>query len=353
MEQQTPYRIPRSRGPKIAVIGGGHGLSNMLRGLKQYTENISAIVTVADDGGGSGALRQDLGIPAPGDIRNCMEALANTEPLMSQLMSYRFQEGTLAGQSFGNLLLAALNGISPTFDTAVRRMSEVLAITGRVLPVTTADVQLEAQFENGASVTGESKIFYCKKKEDCRITRVRLLPEHPKALPEALAAIQEADMIVLGPGSLYTSIIPNLLVDGIVEAIQQSEALKVYVCNVMTQEGETEQYTAADHIAALFKHSADHLFDLCLVNASPIPKDIAARYAEEGAEMIRYDAARCAALGVELISRPIASVTGGYVRHHPDHLARELILLHAERSVRIAKSRFDLRGDTYQVERKR
>lgn len=338
--EYRPYRAPRKHGPRVAVIGGGHGLSNMLRGLKDYTENISAIVTVADDGGGSGALRQDLGMPPPGDIRNCLTALANTEPLMKQLMDYRFQEGTLAGQSFGNLFLAALNGISPSFDSAVRRMSEVLAITGRVLPVTTADVQLEAEFENGASVTGESKISYCKKKEDCRITKVRLLPERPKALPEALAAIQEADMIVLGPGSLYTSIIPNLLVDGIVDAIRASSALKIYVCNVMTQEGETEGYTASDHVSALFQHSAEGLFRLCLVNSSPIPADVAARYAEEGAEMLRYDTERCAALGVELVSRPIAMVRGGYVRHHPDKLAQELILLHAERSVRIAGGRY-------------
>ena len=195
--EYRPYRTPRKYGPRITAIGGGHGLSNMLRGLKDYTENLSAIVTVADDGGGSGALRQDLGMPPPGDIRNCLVALANTEPLMKQMMDYRFQEGRLAGQGFGNLFLAALNGISPSFDSAVRRMSEVLAITGRVLPVTTADVQLEAEFENGASVIGESKISYCKKKEDCRITKVRLLPERPKALPEAPAAIQEADMIVL------------------------------------------------------------------------------------------------------------------------------------------------------------
>ena len=335
-----PYRTPRGQGPRIAVIGGGHGLSNMLRGLKDYTEDLSAIVTVADDGGGSGVLRQDLGMPPPGDIRNCLEALANTEPLMKQLIDYRFQEGTLAGQSFGNLFLAALNGISPSFDAAVRRMSEVLAITGRVLPVSTADVQLEAEFENGASVIGESKISYCKKKEDCRITKVRLLPEHPKALPEALAAIDAADMIVLGPGSLYTSIIPNLLVDGIVEAIRASSALKVYVCNVMTQEGETEGYTASDHIAALFQHSVEGLFHLCLVNSSPIPEGVAARYAEEGAEMLRYDTDRCAALGVELVSRPIIMVQDGFVRHHPDRLAQELILLHAERNVRIAGGRY-------------
>ena len=338
--EYRPYRAPRKHGPRIAVIGGGHGLSNMLRGLKDYTENLSAIVTVADDGGGSGALRQDLGMPPPGDIRNCLVALANTEPLMKQMMDYRFQEGSLAGQSFGNLFLAALNGISPSFDTAVRRMSEVLAITGRVLPVTTANVQLEAEFENGASVIGESKISYCKKKEDCRITKVRLLPEHSKALPEALAAIHEADMVVLGPGSLYTSIIPNLLVDGIVDAILESPALKIYVCNVMTQEGETEGYTASDHIAALFQHSVSGLFHLCLVNSSPIPADIADRYAEEGAELLRYDADRCAALGVELVSRPIATVQDGYVRHHPDKLAQELILLHAERNVRIAGGRY-------------
>ena len=267
---------------------------------------------------------------------------------MSELMHYRFTEGSLAGQSFGNLFLAALNGISPSFDTAVSRMSQVLAITGRVLPVTTADVQLEAEFENGASVIGESKIFYCKKKEDCRITKVRLIPERPRALPEAVEAIREADMIILGPGSLYTSIIPNLLVDGIVEAIQQSDALKVYVANVMTQEGETEGYTASDHIAAIFQHSAPGLFDPCLTNSWPIPEDVAARYAQEGAEPLRYDAGRCAALGVELVSRPIATVENGYVRHQSENLARELIQLHAERSVRIAGEG----KDSYRIERK-
>ena len=344
------YRVPRAHGPKVAVIGGGHGLSTMLRGLKQYTENIAAIVTVADDGGGSGMLRQDLGMPPPGDIRNCMEALANTEPVMRELLHYRFTEGSLAGQSFGNLFMAALNGISPSFDVAVSRMSEVLAVTGRVLPVTTADVQLEAEFENGATVVGESKIFYCKKKEDCRIRQVRLVPAHPKALPAALSAIAGADMIVLGPGSLYTSIIPNLLVEGIVEAIQASDALKIYVCNVMTQEGETENYTVSDHIAALFAHSAPGLFDLCLINSYPIPKAVAARYAEEGAERIRYDKGACAALGVEIVERPVATVENGFVRHDPQALARELILLHAERNVRIAGDRFGGRADAYRKE---
>ena len=336
--------------PRIAVIGGGTGLSTMLRGLKKLSRSITAIVTVADDGGGSGMLREDLGMPPPGDVRNCLQALANTEPIMEQLLAYRFTEGSLKGQSFGNLFLAALNGISGSFDQAVSRMSQVLAITGTVLPVTTTDVQLEAEFENGARVLGESKIFYCKKREDCRIRRVRLIPERPPALAPAIAAIEEADMILLGPGSLYTSIIPNLLVGGIVEAIQASDALKVYVCNVMTQEGETEGYTVSDHIAAIFAHSAPGLFSLCLTNSSPIPKAVAARYAEEGAERIRYDKAACAALGVEIVERPVATVESGFVRHNAAALARELILLHAERNVRIAGDRFGGRADAYRKE---
>ena len=332
--------LKRRQGPAIVALGGGHGLSAILRGLKLYTDDLTAIVTVADDGGGSGVLREDLGMPPPGDIRSCMEALADTESLMQQLLAYRFPDGRLAGQAFGNLLLAALDGISDSFDQAVARMSQVLAITGRILPVTNSNVQLEAVFDNGSSVRGESKIFAAKKEQNCRIHHVRLLPEHAPALPDALEAIRRAEVILLGPGSLYTSVIPNLLVDGIVEAIQKSQALKIYVCNVMTQEGETEGYTASDHISALFQHSADRLFRLCLVNSSPIPQDVAARYAEEGAELLRYDTERCAALGVELVSRPIATVQDGYVRHHPDKLAQELILLHAERNVRIAGGRY-------------
>ena len=202
MTEEKIYRGPSGKGPRIVAIGGGTGLSTMLRGLKRHTNNLTAIVTVADDGGGSGVLRQELGMLPPGDIRNCLEALANVEPLMSELLHYRFTEGSLRGQSFGNLFLAALNGISGSFDQAVSRMSQVLAITGTVLPVTTTDVQLEAEFENGARVLGESKIFYCKKREDCRIRRVRLLPERPPALKPAIEAIEAADMILLGPGSL-------------------------------------------------------------------------------------------------------------------------------------------------------
>ncbi len=337
MNQNQLYRGPSGKGPKIAAIGGGTGLSTMLRGLKRHTNNLTAIVTVADDGGGSGVLRQELGMLPPGDVRNCLEALANVEPLMGELLHYRFTEGSLKGQSFGNLFLAALNGISGgSFDQAVSRMSQVLAITGRVIPVTTSNVQLEAEFENGAKVLGESKIFYCKKREDCRIHQVRLLPEHPPALEAALEAIREADMILLGPGSLYTSIIPNLLVDGVAQAIAGSSALKVYIANVMTQEGETEGYTNADHIRAIFQHSLPELFPLCLVNSSVIPPEVLERYAQEGAEPLRYDKAKCAELGVELVSRPVSMVRDGYVRHDPELLAAALLELHAQRSVRIA-----------------
>lgn len=338
-ETRKDYGGSRANGPRITVIGGGHGLANMLRGLKRYTENLSAVVSVADDGGGSGRLREDLGMLPPGDIRNCMVALANTEPMMRDLLNYRFSEGVLAGQSFGNLFLAAMNGISDSFDLAVRRMSQVLAITGRVLPVTTADVQLVAEFENGASVVGESKIFRCKKEQDCRIRQVRLQPAGAQALPEALEAIREADMIILGPGSLYTSIIPNLLVGGIPEAIRQSDALKVYVCNIMTQDGETEGYTVADHISALLQHGGKGLFNLCLTNSTEISADVAARYAAEGAEPLICDCGICEKMGVEIMARPVAVVKEGFVRHEPEQLARELMQIYTDRAIRIADGR--------------
>lgn len=326
-------------GPRIAAIGGGTGLSTMLRGLKQYTRNLTAIVTVADDGGGSGMLRQDLGMPPPGDIRHCMEALANVEPVMAQLLTYRFPggSGSLAGQSFGNLLLAALNGISGSFDQAVTRMSQVLAITGRVLPVTNENVQLEATFENGTSVVGESKISAFKKAQDCRITQVRLLPERPPALTETLHAIEEADLILLGPGSLYTSVIPNLLVSGVGEAIRSSDALKIYVCNIMTQDGETEGYTAADHVSALLSHGGGPgLVDLCLANSSPVRPGLLERYREEDAAPIFVDRRRVEALGVELVERPLASETSDLARHSASRLAASVMELLSERSIRIA-----------------
>lgn len=334
-----PDTIPNlhqwERGPKITAIGGGTGLSTMLRGLKKYTKNLTAVVTVADDGGGSGMLRRDIGMPPPGDIRHCMESLANVEPIMERLLTYRFQEGSLAGQSFGNLILAALNGVTGSFEEAVAQMSQVLAITGRILPVTSADVQLEAVFENGARVVGESKISSFKKEQDCRIAHVALLPERPAALPAALQAIREADLILMGPGSLYTSVIPNLLVEGVVEAICRSEALKIYVCNIMTQEGETEGYTAADHVDALLSHGAPGLVDLCLANSAPVRPGLVEKYREEDAAPILVDRERIRAMGLELEEYPVASEGGDYARHDPDRLAAAVLDVYRRRAVRI------------------
>ena len=338
-----PDTIPNlhqwERGPKITAIGGGTGLSTMLRGLKKYTKNLTAVVTVADDGGGSGVLRRDIGMPPPGDIRHCMESLANVEPIMERLLTYRFQEGSLAGQSFGNLILAALNGVTGSFEEAVAQMSQVLAITGRILPVTSADVQLEAVFENGARVVGESKISSFKKEQDCRIAHVALLPERPAALPAALQAIREADLILMGPGSLYTSVIPNLLVEGVVEAICRSEALKIYVCNIMTQEGETEGYTAADHVDALLSHGAPGLVDLCLANSAPVGEGLVERYRAEDAAPLVVDRERIAAMGLELVERPVASEGGDYARHDPDKLAAAVLELYRQRAVRIFRGK--------------
>lgn len=323
------------RGPKIVAVGGGTGLSTMLRGLKKYTKNLTAIVTVADDGGGSGMLRRDMGMLPPGDIRHCMEALANTEPIMERLLTYRFTEGSLAGQSFGNLILAALNGVTGSFEEAVSQMSQVLAITGQVIPVTSADVQLEAVFENGARVVGESKIYNFKKEQDCRIAHVALIPKRPAPLPAALKAVEEADLILLGPGSLYTSIIPNLLVDGVSQAIARSDAPKIYICNIMTQEGESEGYTAADHLEALLAHGAPGLVDLCLANSAPVHPGLVEKYREEDAAPLVVDRERIAALGLELVERPVASQSGDYARHDPDKLAEALLEIYRRRAVRI------------------
>ena len=323
-----------AQGPKIVAIGGGTGLSTMLRGLKGYTRNLTAIVTVADDGGGSGQLRRELGMPPPGDIRSCMQALANVEPLMEDLLAYRFPTGSgnLTGQAFGNLLLAALNGISGSFDEAVAKMSQVLAITGRVLPVTNANVTLEAAFENGTHVVGESKIFRFKKEQDCRIESVRLLPERPPALPETLEAIRQADLILLGPGSLYTSVIPNLLVEGVSDAVRSAKGLKLYICNIMTQDGETEGMSAADHVAALLRHSGPGLVDICLCNSAPVRTSLLERYRAEDAAPILVDRDRLEALGVELVTRPLASETSDYARHSIARLAAAVMEIYGDRA---------------------
>lgn len=320
----------KHQSPRIAVLGGGTGLSTMLRGLKRYSDNITAIVTVTDDGGGSGVLRREMNMPPPGDIRNCIQALANAEPDMQQMMDYRFHDGSLAGQSLGNLLLAALYDMSPSFDAAVGRLSRVLSITGRVLPVTNEDIVLLARFTDGAVIRGETTITEYKRRSGARIEYVFLEPAAPPALPEALDAVETADLIVLGPGSLYTSVIPNLLTAGVAEAVRRSRAVKVYVMNVMTQAGETEGCTAADHVRALLKHGGDGLFRFTLVNDRPIPRELTDVYARENAEPVRSDADELRALGAEPVFRPVAGWKGGLVRHDPATLAEALMAVYYE-----------------------
>jgi uncharacterized cofD-like protein len=318
------------KGPKIVTIGGGTGLSTMLRGLKAFSSNITAIVTVADDGGGSGVLRQDLGMLPPGDIRNCILALADTEPIMEKLLQYRFPDGMLKGQSFGNLFLAAMDGISTSFEEAVRKMSDVLAVTGRVLPVTLDDIRLCAELEDGYVVCGESKIGKHDTFHKGRIQRVYLEPETAKPLPEVLEAIAEADIIVMGPGSLYTSVIPNLLVEGMFETIRRSNAVKVYVCNVMTQPGETEGYSVSEHIAAIEKHSCNGIVDYCIVNTAEIPEELKQKYQEDGAETVKVDFELLAKVGIKVVGGNFASVKNSYIRHDPGKLAEAVIDLVAE-----------------------
>ncbi|MDJ0756783.1 MAG: uridine diphosphate-N-acetylglucosamine-binding protein YvcK [Ardenticatenaceae bacterium] len=258
----------RNQGPKIVAIGGGTGLSNLLRGLSAYTRNITAIVTVADDGGSSGRLRRELGILPPGDFRNNLAALSRDEALMTRLLQYRFGgsgESNLSGHAFGNLLIAALVGLTGSFEEALLAAQRVLAIRGRVLPSTLTPVTLEADVRINnrlTRVSGESQI----PRSEGQIERVFLSPEEVRGYPEAIQAILKADLVVLGPGSLYTSILPNLLVPDIANALQHSRALKVYVCNVATQPGETDQYSVADHVAHLTHHISAACFDLVLAN---------------------------------------------------------------------------------------
>ncbi len=316
------------RGPKIVVIGGGTGLSVLLRGLKKYTSNLTAIVTVADDGGSSGRLRGELGILPPGDIRNCLVALADKEPLMEELLQYRFSNGVLAGHSMGNLLLAALADMTGRFDQAVHSLSKVLAIRGQVLPATLSDVTLYAELTDGRVVKGESKIPL----NNGAIKRVFLKPSRCLPLPEALAAIAEADAVVLGPGSLYTSVIPNLLVKGIPEALARTPATKIYVCNVMTQPGETSGYTASSHLQAIISHTGK-LVDYVILNTGQVPPRLRFRYRQEGAEPVAADAGEIEKLGIKAVSGDLIYKTD-VVRHHPDRLAGAVLrLVYSEKAL--------------------
>ena len=308
------------QGYKIVAVGGGTGLSTLLRGLKRQTSNLTAIVTVSDDGGSSGRLQQELGVLPPGDVRNCLVALADDEALVTDLFRYRFEEGAgLTGHSFGNLFLAAMTGITGNFDVAIKESSRVLNIVGRVLPSTLSIVRLCAEFADGSIIAGESQI----PKTKGTIRRVYLEPESVAPLDETLEAIRTADAIVLGPGSLFTSILPNLIVDGVAEAIARSHAIKIYVCNVMTQPGETENMSAADHVEALVGQAAIGICDYVIVNDEP-PHKLRESYAEEGQVPVVADVARIEELGLTPVKAQMIS-EDLTVRHDPQKLAAVVI----------------------------
>ncbi len=322
---ETASEIRRStrlaRGPRVAAIGGGNGLAALLSGLKAHTSNVTAVVTMADDGGSSGRLRRDLGLPPPGDIRNCLVALADDESLMSRLFRYRFADGGLEGHSFGNLFVAALAEVTGDFERAVQESTHVLRVRGRVLPATLDDVVLHAQLEGGAQVSGESTITAA----DRLPRRVWLTPEEPRALPQAVEAIVGADMVVLGPGSLYTSVIPNLLIPEVREAVRRTRAWVVYVCNVMTEPGETDGYTAADHLEALYRHGIAGMVDVVLVNDAPVTGGPARAYERAGATPVAVDEERLRALGVRVVGAALAQSGDDVVRHDPSRLSEALL----------------------------
>ncbi|MFB4158853.1 uridine diphosphate-N-acetylglucosamine-binding protein YvcK [Geomicrobium sp. JSM 1781026] len=309
---------------KVAVIGGGTGLAVLLRGLKKYDVDISAIVTVADDGGSSGRLRKELNIPPPGDVRNVLAALAEVEPLIEQLFQHRFKDGEgLTGHTLGNLLLAGMTSITGDFARGITELSKVLNVGGKVLPVSNDSLELAAEMKDGSIVYGESSIPHAEQ----TIDRVFIEPRNPAALPETIQAIREADKIVIGPGSLFTSVLPNLLVPEITEEIKQSTAKKLYICNVMTQYGETEQFSASDHVKAIQRHVGNDVFDHVLVNEAPIPKEMTNRYMEEGAEAVVCDTKNLQALGLRVIQDNFIRIESSHLRHHAEKLSEIIIEL--------------------------
>lgn len=310
---------------RIVSIGGGTGLSTLLRGLKRYAKasdgalDITAIVTVTDDGGSSGRLRREFAVLPPGDIRNCMVALSEDEALLSKLFQYRFSNGRgLKGHSFGNLFLTAMTHLTGDFGQAVKLSSEVLKVRGRIFPATAANVVLEAVLENGSRVKGETRISRSRSK----IERIEMVPRKPKPLPETLKAIAEADLITLGPGSLFTSVIPNLLVDGVAAAIAKSKALKAYFVNLMSQPGETTNFRASDHVAALLKHAGrakGRLIDVCVVNTRPIGGKALDRYQKRAARPVENDIANLERMGIQVAGADLVRISGANAREKIRH----------------------------------
>jgi uncharacterized cofD-like protein len=308
-----------NRGPKIVAVGGGTGLSMLLKGVKKITNNLTAVVTVGDDGGSSGRLREEMGVLPPGDIRNCIAALADDEDLVTKLFQYRFKTGEgLEGHSFGNLFLTALCSITGDMVRAVKESSNVLSIRGRVLPSTLDDMKLVAEFEDGRTVRGESNIPEAKGK----IKRLYSDPDNCKALEDVILAIKSADLIILGPGSLYTSVIPNLLIKEIVEEIANSSAKKIYVCNIMSQPGETDDFAVSDHINAITEHAGNkNIIDAVLVNDS-MPKNLAEKYEEAGQLPVKLDVEN---IDVQIVSKKLIEENReGLVRHSSNRVSRAI-----------------------------
>ena len=314
--------IRLDKGPKIVVIGGGTGLSNLLRGLKAHTSNLSAIVTVADDGGSSGRLREDFKMIAPGDLRNCLVALAEQEGVMENLFRYRFEgDNELSGHSFGNLFITALAQVyDGDIEEALEAASKLLRVRGRVIPSSTEFIQLSAELIDGTIVDGESNIPHAGKK----IKRVFSSPEHPKPEGAALRAIDEADVIILGPGSLYTSIIPNLLTDKIADHVRASKANKIYIANVMTQPGETSGYTLADHVQAIIDHSGGGIIDTVLANDGPLPIQMVEQYSAVGSEPVVIDSKRLQDMGIRTVRATLISQEKPAI-HDPERLGKVLM----------------------------
>lgn len=310
--------------PGIVVIGGGTGLSVLLKGLKQYTHNLTALVTVSDDGGSSGLLRSELGVLPPGDIRNCLVALAEKESLMNQVFQYRFHNGdSIAPHSLGNLLLVAMSEITGDFVTAIQEMSRILAVRGRVIPSTLEPVQLKARMSDGREISGETAI----RRYGGRIVELALEPACCRPLPDSIRAIHEADAIVLGPGSLYTSIVPHLLVEGMTEAIARSSAVKIYVNNVMTEKGETDHFSAFQHLQTVMNYLKYPVIDYMLVNSMPVDRERLERYEEEDAEPVLCDIRDVRDVetgGVKVVARDFLS-RDQVAWHDPDKLALAIL----------------------------
>ncbi len=311
-----------SRGPRIVAVGGGTGLSVLLSGLKVYSSNISAVVTVADDGGSSGRLRQQFDVLPPGDIRNCLVALADAPALMRDLFQFRFDKNSeFSGHSFGNLFLTVMTRLTGDFEKAIKETSKVLALRGQVIPSTLDNVKLVAHYQDGSMVVGEDLIPKALRP----ISKVSLTPEQPMATPDALKAIKEAQIIVLGPGSLYTSIIPNLLIKEISQAIAESGAIKVYVCNVMTQPGETDNYSVSDHIKALVNHSYPHILDYCVVNNGEVPCEVLGRYLSQSSHSVVNDRKKVENMGYRIVEEDFSMIQDGVIRHDQEKLAKIIL----------------------------